>query len=120
MVFVGSRNAQPLDLLSQGVAGQGWEDFERLLLPKELMQRFEPNERVARLLFALSRSVDGRELVEWLMDITLRQPLRITGSSIEETALRGATLQGIHGVGEVILQAMAKGEKLLNQNGAGQ
>ena len=120
MVFVGSRNALPLDLLEQGVAGQGWDEFEKkLLLPKEHVDRFEPNERVAKILYAISRSADGRELVEWLMDVTLRQSVRITGDTIEQTALRAAQLQGIHGVGEVILQAMAKGEKLLNQNGAG-
>jgi len=120
MVFVGSRSALPLDLLEQGAAGQGWEEFEKkLLLPKEHVDRFEPSDRVARILYELSRSAGGREIVEWLMDITVRQSVRVTGSTIEQTALRAATLQGIHGVGEVILQAMAKGEKLLNQNGAG-
>ncbi len=113
-MFIGNRTAQPLDLLEQGMAGKGWEAFEEMLLPKEMTARFEPGDRTAMFLYELSRLAEGREMIEWLMDITLRQPVRVTGSSIEETALRAAQLQGIHGVGEVILAAMAKGEKLSN------
>ena len=49
------------------------------------------------------------------MDITLRQPLRSTGRTFEETALMTATRQGINGVGEAVLKAIARGEELVRE-----
>lgn len=114
MVVIANRTAKPLDLLQQGVAGDGWDGLEALLLPKPMKAAFEPSDDLAKFLYALSRTHEGGQLIEYLMDITVRMPLRITGATIEETALRAATLQGIHGVGEVILTTLAKGEKLVN------
>jgi len=119
MVLVGTRAAKPLDLLEQGIAGGGWDALEQLMLPQEMKAAYQPSDTVAKYLYGLSQTAQGREIVEWLMDITVRQPVRITGSTIEETALRAATLQGIHGVGETILKAIAAGEKLVHPNGAG-
>ncbi len=120
--FVAARAGQPLDLLEQSVAGGGWESLEALFAPV-VEGELQPPDRVAKLLYALYQVGDGRELVEWLMDITLRLPLRVTGKTFEETALLMATRQGINGVGEVVLKAIAKGRELAdaerNQNGAG-
>jgi hypothetical protein len=119
MVMIAARTAKPLDLLEQGAAGGGWDGLDALFLPQEMKAAFQPKDTVAKYLFGLSHTAQGREIIEWLMDITVRQPVRITGSTIEETALRAATLQGIHGVGESILKAIAAGEKLVHPNGAG-
>ncbi|MQB43382.1 hypothetical protein [Rhizobium sp. ICMP 5592] len=108
--FIAERVAQPLDLLEQGVAGGGWEGLNELFAPiKE--GELQPSDQVAMLLYGLYLS-QGRELIEWLMDITIRMPLRSTGQTFEHTALMTATRQGINGVGEAILKAIAKGKEL--------
>jgi hypothetical protein len=120
--FLPAREAQPLDLLEQGAAGNGWDGLEELFKPHLHNSELQPSDNVAQFLYLLSREPKGRQVIEWLMDITIRQPLRITGRSIEETALLATGKQGINGVGEAVLAAIAHGEKLTNQpkqDGAG-
>lgn len=109
----GPRNALTLEQLMQNAGPSGWDFFDKLL-PQEAAKQLQPSERVAKFLAALAQSGDGIEVIEWLMDITMRLPLRATGTTIEETALRTATRQGINGVAEAVLSAIALGEKLLN------
>lgn len=123
--FLPARAAQPLDLLEQSyTGGAGWDDLDldalRAALPDNAP--LKPSDEIARFMFGLYSTAEGRRMFEWLMDITIRQPLRATGPTIEETALRTATRQGINGVAEAVLAAIALGESLINkprQNGAG-
>ncbi len=80
----------------------------------------QPADEVALVLAGLAREPRGRQLIEWLMDITFRQPFRATGKTFEETALLAATRQGIEGVGEVILHALQHGEEVLQKLEQGQ
>lgn len=109
----GGRDAQPLDAMLQAAGGEGWEGLENLLKPHVQAAPMQPSDRVAKNLAVLVQTQGGREIVEWIMDVTLRAPLRVTGSSLEETALNAARKQGINGVGEVILHAIKRGETLL-------
>ena len=121
--FVPSRAGQPLDLLEQGVAGGGWEGLEKLFAPHLQTKALQPDDDVARWMWGFYCTPQGRAMIEWMMDISIRQPLRITGATIEETAMLCATRQGINGFAEAVLAAIAHGEKLIRegktQNGAG-
>ncbi|MBB3385991.1 MULTISPECIES: hypothetical protein [unclassified Rhizobium] len=112
--FVAERFAQPLDLLEKGLAGDGWPGLEGLVPPTQLAE-LAPKDPVAMFLYGMTLQAGGREVIEWLMDITVRQPLRCTASTIENTALMTATRQGINGVGEAVLKAIAKGRELAEQ-----
>jgi hypothetical protein len=59
----------------------------------------------------LSSTVEGRAFFEWLMDITVRLPYRVTGATIEQTALAAARREGLNLAGEQILAAIARGAK---------
>jgi len=118
------REAQPLDMLERGAAGGGWDELEKLFKPQLQGAELQPDDDVAKafwLMFKLGG--EGRAVIEWLMDITIRMPFRSIGHSIEETALLAANRQGINGVGEAVLKAIAHGrtlcEKIETQNGAG-
>jgi hypothetical protein len=121
--FLPARAGQPLDLLEQGVAGGGWDELDALFQPHRQDAPLQPKDSVAVFMRALYQTPEGRDVFEWLMDVTLRLPHRATGRTFEETALMTATRQGINGVGEAVLNAIAHGEKLINernsQNGAG-
>ena len=114
----GYRDAFGLDaMMSEG--GEGWDFFKKLgenAGPQAGgLPECKPEDQVAKNLAKFCRNAHGRAVVEWLMDITLRQPRRITGRTLEETALLSATRQGIDGVGEAILAAIAHGEKLIEE-----
>ena len=120
--FLPQRDAQPLDVLEAGVAGGGWEELERLLTPQAGSKPLQPDDEVARFMWGLYCTAQGREMFEWMMDISLRQPLRITGQTLEQTALLSASRQGINGFAEAVLAAVGHGRSLVmkRQNGAGE
>ncbi|PZU23923.1 MAG: hypothetical protein DI589_06610 [Shinella sp.] len=122
--FIPSRVAQPLDILEQGVTGNGWEGLEEIFRPHIKEAPLQPSDAVAKSIWMLWQyGGESRQVLEWLMDITLRMPYRATGRTIEETALMAANRQGINGVGEAVLAALAHGRSLMEksetQNGAG-
>ncbi|GGE79128.1 hypothetical protein H1W37_19455 [Stappia taiwanensis] len=111
----GGRQAQPLDDMVSRAGGDGWEGLEELFKPHLATAPLQPSDLVAKNLAMLAQHSGSREVIEWLMDITLRQPFRPTGKTLEETALRAATRQGINGVGEAVLAAIEHGQKLLEK-----
>lgn len=116
--FVAGRAGQPLDLLEEGAAGSGWDGLNQLFAPV-MEAELQPSDRVAMWLYGMYLAGDSREVIEWLMDITVRAPLRSTGATFEQTALMTATRQGINGVGETVLKAIAKGKELADKAAGG-
>jgi hypothetical protein len=114
--FIPARAAQPIDLLQQGVAGNGWDGVEEVFKPFLKTADLEPSEDVAKFMAGLYKTAPGRAMFEYFMDISLRQPLRVTGATIEQTALLAAARQGINGFAEAILHAIAHGEQLISQS----
>lgn len=121
--FVPGRAAQPVDLLNDGLAGDGWGGINKLFAPHLQEQPLQPADDVAKVMWGFYNTPQGRAMFEWMFDISLRQPLRVTGRTLEETALLSATRQGINGFAEAVLAAIAHGESLVRQskpqNGAG-
>lgn len=114
MTNFGSREAMPFnDLMAQ--SGDGWEFFANLVSTPRAADPCQPADEVARSLARFVRTGEGRAVIEWLMDITVRQPLRITGASLEQTALLAASRQGIDGVARAVLAAIAHGETLIDR-----
>lgn len=121
--FLPARAGQPIDMLEAGAAGGGWEALEELMKPHLNGAPLQPEESVAEFMWGMYHTGQGRAMFEWMMDISIRQPLRVTGTTIEQTALQAAAKQGINGFAEAILAAIAHGEKVnekrKTQNGAG-
>ena len=81
-----------------------------------------PEDELAVFMWGLSRTVQGKAMIEYLLDVSIRQPYRPVGASIEETALAAAVRQGVNAIPELMLKAIAKGGDIVlqrNQNGAG-
>lgn len=98
----------------------GWSGFEQLesLGIQPPKDGYRPSEKVARIAHALTLNADTLEFLDWLMDITLRAPLRVPDAGIEQVALAYATRKGINGVGEAVLAAIEMGRKLQEANHA--
>ncbi|WP_026782656.1 hypothetical protein [Pleomorphomonas koreensis] len=115
-VLASKRQAMSLEQLLEN-GWDGFEQLERLNLspPKD---GYRPSDKVARVAHALTLNPDTLEFLDWLMDITLRAPLRVPDAGIEQVALAYATRRGINGVGEAVLAAIEMGRKLQEENHA--
>lgn len=111
--FVAAREVQPLDLLKQGAAGDGWEGLEKILKPIIGPASLMPEDDVARFMYGLYRTPEGRAMFDYFMDLTIRRPLNLTAPTIEQTALLATGRQAVNSVAEVILKAIAHGEELV-------
>ena len=108
----GSRQAQPLDLMLKQVGGDGFAGLDKLLLPGSRQSPLTPTDQVAMSLAALCQHASGREIVEWLMDITIRQNMGTGGKTLEEMALVAKQKQTLDMVANAVLAAIDHGRTL--------
>ncbi|MCF6368336.1 hypothetical protein [Rhizobium halophilum] len=113
--FIPARAAQPFDLLEKGAAGGGWDALEEMFKPVLQDRPLQPGDEVAKFMWGLANTPEGRAMFEWMMDVSIRQPMRVTGETIEQTALAAAVRQGINGFAEAVLAAIAHGEKQVRE-----
>lgn len=106
------REALPLDLLQQQSSDELIRSAMAGLVPADQLDAvLAPRDQVAEFIYALSSTAQGREFFEWFMDMTMRLPYRVTGASLEQTALYAAKREGLNLAGELILAAIARGAK---------
>lgn len=119
-LFGNPRDALPLDLMRESISEGAIEETLRGLFPDEQLRGvFTPSDEVAEIAFALAQSVQGRKFFEWILDGTLRQPYRPTGSTLEETALNAARREGLNTPAEMILAAISRGERIVTARAPG-
>ncbi len=113
--FLPERAAQPADLLEGGFAGGGWDALEKVFShAPEQAGPLKPDDEIAAFMWGLYCTPQGRAMFEWLLDITVRQPFRATGQSLEQTALNTAMREGRDAVAMLMLQAVAEGKKSID------
>lgn len=106
------REALPLDLMQARSSDDFIRDAMSGILPAEgLDALLAPKDDIAEFAYALGKTPQGRALFEWFMDMTIRLPYRATGASLEQTALLAARREGLNLAGELILAAIARGER---------
>ena len=109
-----TRQAQPMSRMIDEVGS--CTDLAKLLAPLDKKpDACTPQDQVARYMAGIARSKEGREMFEWMMDISKRRPFRVVGQTIEETALLAANRQGIEGFADAILAAIAHGQTILKR-----
>jgi len=113
----GTRQAQPLEHMLAQAGGDGFAGLDQMLMPESRRDPLKPSDEVCRNLALLAGHAEGRQVIEWLMDITLRQSMGTGGSGIEEMALIAKQKQTLDGVAHALLGAIAHGETLINNRG---
>lgn len=111
------RAAMPLEDMLAGT--HDVLDIEKLIekmAPAQVGHSFRPSEDLMKVIYLLFGTAEGKQIFEWLMDLTLRAPYpHIDGSGFEQAAIAAAKHQARAGIGEVILEAVANGKRLLEQ-----
>ena len=109
-----AREALDLDKMLAGVGGEGWAGLESHFSPAKLPDRFEPDDVLKKALATMYRAGEGRLVLDWLLDLTVRAPPGASGNTLEAAALAHAKHEARFAVGQSLLLAIAQGEKLLN------
>lgn len=113
----GPRQALPLDLVMAQSEDRPWDFLDRLLDPRggRAAELENSATRIGPLVYRLALSREGREILEWLCDITVRRPHFIAGMGIEQAALYGASREGQDGVVFALLKAARQGQDIEEQ-----
>ncbi|MCZ8545069.1 hypothetical protein OOJ09_12820 [Mesorhizobium qingshengii] len=67
------------------------------------------------MLFHFYGTGEGRSIIEWMADLTVRAPFPHVGSMKESAALAAAKHEARTAVGYALLRAIAEGEQLWTQ-----
>lgn len=103
------------DMLKSGQA-EGWDALEAMFKPALVGQHFRPDDGVLMFFGALAGTEIGRQVLDWLFDLTNRAPYpRDVGNDFQAVALAAKAHAARAAVGEAILQAVIDGRKLLEQ-----
>jgi hypothetical protein len=108
------REAMPLDLMRANVQEDVLSDALKGLFDADQVGKFfHPPNALDEFIYGLSRTAQGREFFEWILDGTLRAPYRPIGKDLQETALNAAMRQGLNIPADMILAAISRGEQAI-------
>lgn len=79
-------------------------------------QHFRPADDLLKFIYLLSVTREGRPFFDWLMDLTIRAPFPPLTGSFEQAAMCAAKYQTKEGLGNIILEAIAEGKRLVDQS----
>lgn len=116
----GPREALSLDQLMERAGLTGWPSLDKLLDPRAEMppDALEKGARaIAPILAAFAATAEGREILEWLADITVRRPHYVHGMTMEQAAMYAAGREGQDGVLFTVLKTIATGEAMAAEGG---
>lgn len=85
------------------------------LLPQISSLNYRPSDERLKAFYRILATIEGRELLDWLLDLTWRAPYPHVGKSIAEAAIAAAKHEARAGIGEVILEALALGKYLIEK-----
>lgn len=104
-----------LEEIERAIGANGWEFFREQFGPAVVAQGFDPGADFKKNLAAFARTGLGREIVDWLLDLTCRAPYPVTSQDLQDLAFAAAKHQARAAVGETIVKAIAEGNAILDR-----
>lgn len=108
------RELADLDTMLASLGGAGWDGLEGKFAPAKVPDHFDPGDDMKKVLAAFYFTAEGRKIVEWLADLTLRAPYPHVGQASDAVVIAAAKHEARAAVGEVLMKAIAEGYQLLN------
>ncbi|GAA2871895.1 hypothetical protein GGQ99_000968 [Aminobacter niigataensis] len=112
--FAFPTDAMDLDKMLESIGGLGWDGLKQQNAPAKVSDRFEPDDQLKIMMFAFSQTAEGRQLFEWIADLTFRAPYPHVGNTRDSAWLAAKAHEARSAVGLAVMQAIADGEKILN------
>ncbi|MEM7067928.1 MAG: hypothetical protein AAF478_03515 [Pseudomonadota bacterium] len=116
----GAAQQQPVDEIFDRLRDTVSTNTEELLAGLHAGPQISTPPVAAKILFGLSQSKDGRELLEFLCNLTVRRTDGKFASTIEEAALLHARKQERDYIMLHIAKAIEDGKKIVEQEGTEQ
>lgn len=105
--------AQPLDELFDQMRGQiDLDTTNKMMVEMDPKNQLRSNKSVAKTLYALAQAKEGRELLEWLCDLTVRRVDMSPALNIEQAAMAHERMKERFGLMMMITQAIDDGQKI--------
>jgi len=111
--FPFARQMMAVDQLMQ--ATPDWKGLTQAFFPAAVADNFDPGDDMKLVLYHFSNNAEGRRIIEWFADLTVRAPFPHVGSMKESAALAAAKHEARTAVGYAMLRAIAEGEQLWKQ-----
>lgn len=111
--FPFARRMMAVDDLLQ--APTDWKGLSQAFFPAAVADNFDPGDDMKVVLFHFNNTAEGKRIIEWFVDLTVRAPFPHVGSMKESAALAAAKHEARTAVGYAMLQAIAEGEKIWSQ-----
>lgn len=89
-----------------------WDGLEKAFKPAAVADNFDPGDDMKLVLAAFYNTVEGRRIVEWLMDLTCRAPYPHVGNTKDSAFLAAKAHEARTAVGYAIGRAIREGEEL--------
>jgi hypothetical protein len=88
------------------------EGLNQAFFPARTSDNFDPGDDMKLVMFHFNNTAEGRRIIEWFCDLTVRAPFPHVGSMKESAALAAAKHEARTAVGYAMLRAIAEGEQL--------
>ena len=108
--FPFSRQMMAVDQMLAGVPD--WTGLSQAFFPAGVSDRFDPGEDMKQVLYHFYQTAEGRRIIDWLADLTVRAPYPHVGQTSESVAIAAAKHEARAAVGYSLLRAIADGEQL--------
>lgn len=96
-------------------AAPSWGSLEKAFAPAQTANHFEPDNFMKQQLAAFYKTADGRQILDWLFDLTLRAPFPHVGSGRDSAWIAAAKHEARVAVGQAVARAIVDGRELFNQ-----
>jgi len=111
----GPRQAVTLDGMLEKAGLGGWDWLEKLVDPSGQAGGGELEtaaKKIAPLLYGLALTTEGREILEWLCDLTVRRQHFVPGATVEQAGIYAIARGSQDGLVFLILKTIRTGQDL--------
>lgn len=105
-----ARQLQTVEALLK--ATPDWGGLEQGFAPAAVSDNFDPGDDMKQVLSAFYNTDQGRKIIEWLFDLTLRAPFPHVGTTLEAAGIAAAKHEARVAVGQALARAIVDGNSI--------
>ncbi len=93
-------------------AAPSWAGLENAFAPAKVADNFDPGDDTKQVIAALYNTSQGRLIIEWLFDLTVRAPFPHVGNTLQSASIAAAKHEARVAVGQALSRAIVDGNEI--------